>query len=231
MATKTDSEVVYIEKAGSMTSQINNSELQQLVVTMSLSFFILERNTLKIINSLNAHLIFPEVINGNEATDFNDLIEGCCIPEDIDMVKEDLLLFKSGQKHCWAGVFRIRKSEKHSVWVYMKIYRSDESAIELPNRAVCVIMELDPAGINKEQLNVFTAEIKKAGNAEKIKKLTPREIEIIRLIAQGYSYTGIAEMLNIHPDTVNRHRKNILKKLGLSNIAMMICFAKEVGLI
>jgi len=214
-----------------MALQINLPKLLYLAEATGLSCFILERNTLKIINSLNAHSIFPEVISDNEVVHLLDLIQHCCIPADLKLVNDQLCLFKSRQKRCWAGIFRIRKSEEHSAWVYMKICQSDENAIEFTNHAVCVIMEIDPAGISKEQLNVFTAEIKKAGNAEKIKKLTPREIEIIKLIAKGYSYTVIAEKLEIKPETVNSHRKNILQKLGISNIAMISCFATEVGLI
>jgi DNA-binding NarL/FixJ family response regulator len=67
--------------------------------------------------------------------------------------------------------------------------------------------------------------------ADKIKNLTPRELMIVKLIAEGHCYKDIAAQLYIQPDTVNKHRKNILRKLGLKNIAMLACFAKETGLV
>jgi two-component system response regulator NreC len=51
-----------------------------------------------------------------------------------------------------------------------------------------------------------------------LKQLTSREVEILKLIAQGYSSTVIGEKLFISPSTVDTHRKHILKKLGLTGI-------------
>lgn len=67
-------------------------------------------------------------------------------------------------------------------------------------------------------------------NNNEISKLTAREIEIMYLIVSGKTYVEIAEELSIQPDTVNKHRKSILKKLELHNIASLVSFAKESGL-
>jgi len=63
-----------------------------------------------------------------------------------------------------------------------------------------------------------------------IKLLTSRERTILARIAHGHSYTRIAEQLFIQPETVNKHRKNIMKKLHLNSIALLACFAMENGL-
>ncbi|TCO08481.1 LuxR C-terminal-related transcriptional regulator [Natronoflexus pectinivorans] len=47
--------------------------------------------------------------------------------------------------------------------------------------------------------------------------LTPREKEILKLIAQGYISKQIAELLNVSRNTINNHRKNILDKTGCMN--------------
>jgi len=214
-----------------MAAIINTSELQNMGEAMGLSCFILEPDTLRITNSLMAYSVFPEVITVNEAAYLTDLIEAHCTPQDIGLVKNELLLFKSGRKDSWAGIFRINKADEQNVWVYMKMYRGEKTVFQQFNYGYCIITELDQCGIAKEQLNVFIAELKKMTNAERIKKLTRREIEVVRLISKGYSYTGIAVVLNIRPDTVNCHRKNILRKLEINNIAMISCFASEVGLI
>lgn len=64
-----------------------------------------------------------------------------------------------------------------------------------------------------------------------MKKLTRREKEVLRLIARGCSYTEIAKCLFIQPETVNKHRKNIQKKLHLNSIALLTCFALDNGLV
>ena len=50
-------------------------------------------------------------------------------------------------------------------------------------------------------------------------ELTPREKEVVRLIIDGKKSVEIADTLFISIKTVNKHRSNILEKLGLSNLA------------
>jgi DNA-binding NarL/FixJ family response regulator len=59
----------------------------------------------------------------------------------------------------------------------------------------------------------------------RIAQLTKRELEIIPLICQGYSNSRIATKLFISPSTVDNHRTNIMRKLGVSNVARLIRFS------
>ncbi|TYK43270.1 response regulator [Actinomadura decatromicini] len=61
--------------------------------------------------------------------------------------------------------------------------------------------------------------------------LTPREEEIIKLIAEGYSSKRIAETLTISVKTVERHRANILGKLGMRDRLELTKYAIRVGLV
>ena len=61
--------------------------------------------------------------------------------------------------------------------------------------------------------------------------LTPREQEIMRLLAEGLSSKKIAEMLFISPKTVENHRANIMGKLNLHSIHEIIRYAAKLGLI
>ena len=58
-----------------------------------------------------------------------------------------------------------------------------------------------------------------------IAQLSPREIEIIRLVAQGFSNKEIADKLFISHRTVDTHRTNLMKKLDIHNIAGLVRFA------
>jgi non-specific serine/threonine protein kinase len=60
--------------------------------------------------------------------------------------------------------------------------------------------------------------------------LSPREYEVLRLIAAGRSNTEIAAALSISPRTATTHATNILNKLGLSSRAKVIAFAHREGL-
>jgi DNA-binding NarL/FixJ family response regulator len=61
--------------------------------------------------------------------------------------------------------------------------------------------------------------------------LTPREIEVLKLIAQEFTNSEIAEKLFISIRTVDTHRRNLLEKLGLKNTAGLVKYAIRQGLI
>lgn len=62
-------------------------------------------------------------------------------------------------------------------------------------------------------------------------KLTPREREILALIAGGYSNTQIAESLSISVGTVKNHSKNIFKKLNVHTRVEAVLFGLKHGLV
>ncbi len=55
--------------------------------------------------------------------------------------------------------------------------------------------------------------------------ISEREVEIIKLIAQGLINKEIADRLFLSTHTVNTHRKNIMQKLGINNTAGIVLFA------
>ncbi len=62
-------------------------------------------------------------------------------------------------------------------------------------------------------------------------RLTQRETEVLKLIAEGYKNKQIADMLGISAKTVERHRANLMKKLDLHSGPALTAFAVEKGLI
>jgi DNA-binding NarL/FixJ family response regulator len=61
--------------------------------------------------------------------------------------------------------------------------------------------------------------------------LTPREREILKLIAEGYRNKKIADLLCISVKTVEKHRANLMQKLQLHSASALTAFAMEKGLI
>ncbi len=61
--------------------------------------------------------------------------------------------------------------------------------------------------------------------------LTNKEIEIIKLLAQGLTTKDIAQKIFISIHTVNTHRKNILSKLNFNNTSELIMYAIKKGII
>jgi DNA-binding NarL/FixJ family response regulator len=60
--------------------------------------------------------------------------------------------------------------------------------------------------------------------------LTAREIEVLRLIAQGHTNRQVADVLHISVRTVESHRANLMSKLGLSSRAELVRYAMEHNL-
>lgn len=61
--------------------------------------------------------------------------------------------------------------------------------------------------------------------------LTPRETVVVKLIAEGHTSQQIADILTISPKTVERHRANILEKLGMRGRVELTRYAVKTGLI
>jgi DNA-binding NarL/FixJ family response regulator len=71
----------------------------------------------------------------------------------------------------------------------------------------------------------------RAGGAPPAKAITDREEEILKLVAEGNSSLEIAELLVISVKTVERHRANLLHKLGLRDRLELARYAIRVGLV
>lgn len=67
--------------------------------------------------------------------------------------------------------------------------------------------------------------------ARAVDDLTPREREVLRLIALGHTNTEIATMLYVSVRTVENHRAGVMRKLGLRSRAELVRHAAEAGLI
>ena len=61
--------------------------------------------------------------------------------------------------------------------------------------------------------------------------VSDREMEIIKLIAEGYSNKEVADKLFLSTHTVTTHRKNIMNKLGVNNTAGLVLFAVRENLV
>ena len=61
--------------------------------------------------------------------------------------------------------------------------------------------------------------------------LSPREVDVLRLVAKGYIAKEIADQLNLSTHTIYTHRKNILKKLNLHSSSEMLLYALHKGLL
>lgn len=88
--------------------------------------------------------------------------------------------------------------------------------------------------VSKTVMNSYHLMVKKYGTfdeeSEK-KKLTSRELEVLQLIAEGYTSKKISEELHISTNTVQRHREKIMKKTEIHDVAGLTRYALEKRII
>ena len=64
-----------------------------------------------------------------------------------------------------------------------------------------------------------------------IQELTPRQREILQLVAEGHSSKDIALKLNLSVKTVDTHRTELMQRLDIHDIAGLVRYAIRIGLI
>jgi len=83
--------------------------------------------------------------------------------------------------------------------------------------------------IAKEIKDRYSTSLLNMDAATSQKELTMKEIEIVKLIANGMTSKEIGVKLFLSPRTIEKHRHNILKKLSLPNAAQLSSWAKDKG--
>ena len=88
---------------------------------------------------------------------------------------------------------------------------------------------LSPA-ISRTVIDAYMARV--SGGAEKPPDpLTPRQLEILRLVAEGQSTKEIAFALNVSVKTVETHRAQLMQRLGIHEVTGLVKYAMRLGLI
>lgn len=87
---------------------------------------------------------------------------------------------------------------------------------------------------SKEVSSILIEQLHKPGASKKRDldiPISPREMEVLKLISQEYSNSEIADKLFISIRTVDTHRRNLLEKLGAKNTAGLVRYAIRKGLV
>src|SRR5688500_15292421 len=65
----------------------------------------------------------------------------------------------------------------------------------------------------------------------RLERLTPRQIEVLRLVVEGLTTPQIAQRLQLSGKTVETHRGEIMKRVGIHDIVGLVRYAARVGLV
>ncbi len=64
-----------------------------------------------------------------------------------------------------------------------------------------------------------------------LEKLSPRQLEVLRLVSEGHTTRQIAQQLKLSVKTVETHRGEVMKRLGLHDVVSLVRYAIRVGLV
>jgi len=127
---------------------------------------------------------------------------------------EDESLLQEAIQAGAAGYIIKRAIESELIYAIRSVWRGDLYVHPAMTRAL--LKEITPLPISTE---------------EPTNVLTPREVDVLRLIAQGYTNKQTAETLNISVRTVEGHRANLMGKLDLRRRVELVRYARENDLI
>lgn len=150
-------------------------------------------------------------------SDVQALLNGAPDRYDFYLVSPELFLV-----HC--DFFLPRKNKT----ILLTQYKHSTDTLQNATYQLCV--NGDISQLTEQLENIFTTACQQSDN-EIHEELSPREIEVLQLVVQGYINKEIAEKLNISFNTVLTHRKNITAKLGIKTVSGLSFYAMMNGYI
>jgi len=116
-----------------------------------------------------------------------------------------------------------------------RMFEAGASAYVLKNEAIADLVEAIQAALRGERFVSPTAKPTRTTVARRSAELdqrvlSDREIEVLRLLAEGRRTKEIAEVLAISAKTVETYRSRIMLKLGIDNLAELVKFAVRAGI-
>jgi two-component system response regulator NreC len=108
---------------------------------------------------------------------------------------------------------------------------STESDLARAIRAVAEGKSFFSPAVSKVLLEDYVRKLQRTGGEDSYELLTPREREILQLIAEGKSNKDVANLLHLSVYTVETHRANVMEKLKLKSVPELILYAVRKGVI
>lgn len=92
-------------------------------------------------------------------------------------------------------------------------------------------VQRDHSYLSPQVANVVAESLVQADDSAAASRLTARERQVLQLVAEGHTTQQIGERLHLAPATVEVHRRNMARKLGLHNVAEITRYAVRHGLV
>ena len=131
-------------------------------------------------------------------------------------------------------ILRLIAKGLHNRQIASKIHRSIKTVEKHRQNLHSKLSTHEVAGLTRHALALGLMDEPRPSPAKLSKgsrQLTPRELEILKLVAQGSGNKWIASELRRSIKTIDHHRENIMKKLGIHEVAGLTRHAFSIGLL
>ena len=194
-----------------------------------------------LIESLPDFEVVGEAEDGKQAIEYAENLAPDLILMDLSMPKTDgITAIKEIKRRC-AGI-KILALTVHKTEGYVRMaleagadgYILKDATYQELEMAINNILSGKPylsPDISGGIISGYLLGMKSGQPASLMGALTPREVEILKLIAEGYKSREIADYLNISTNTVDKHRANIMKKLDLHSASALTAIAIKEGIV
>jgi len=108
---------------------------------------------------------------------------------------------------------------------------SAEADLASAIRAVSAGKSFFSPAVSKVRLEDYMRKLDRAGAEDSFELLSPREREVLQLVAEGKSSKEVANLLELSVYTVETHRAKVMQKLKLHNIPELILYAVRKGIV
>ena len=225
--------------AGKRTREKKTAEAKKITVLLADDHTIVRQGIRTMLEEQESVEVVGEATNGNEAVELAKELAPDIIIMDIAM---PLLNGLEATSH-------IKRATPKTKVLVLTMYTNEEYVLRMLKAgangyllkqsamadllAALDALQKGEAFFSPSISNVVLKDYLRRTDEEKegLDLLTPREKEVLQLIAEGFTNRKVAEQLGVSVKTVNIHRTNIMTKLDIHKVAGLVRYAIEKGLI
>ena len=209
-------------------------------IVIAEDYTIVRQGLKSLLDSFPDFEIVGEAVDGKEAVESVVRLKPDLVLMDLSMPKTDGITAIKEIKKCLPET-KILALTVHKTEGHVRMARESGADGYILKDASCTELEVAIRNIldGKSYLSPeisdgiirgYLSGVRAAKTETMTGNLTPREVEVLKLIAEGYKNKEIADYLSISINTVDKHRANLMRKLDLHNASALTHFAHKEGL-
>jgi len=131
--------------------------------------------------------------------------------------------FNKEQPSPWILNYRFKKGTGEWIWVQHTVYNlsfdSEDKVDKVLHKLKLLDLFITTVDLTKK---VYEVSLNESDNSSGVSRLTKKEIQVLKFVAEGFSSKMIADKLSISINTVESHRRHLLEKLNAKNSMELI---------